>query len=134
MATTRDGCTRVTRLPIKRSAWWAPLLWLFGATRNQSYIQIEQDVVAVRFGWYRLVIPREQIVSAEAAHWPILGGIGWRTNFRGTIGLIGAYAPVIHLRIAPAERVRLLRIPVRLTDLYISVDQPDAVRAALMES
>ncbi len=54
-----------------------------------------------------------------------------RAAGRGCPGLIGATAPVLRLRLPPQQPRRLLGIPFRLRELYISVEDPAGVRAAL---
>ena len=118
------------RFPIKRSPWWRPLLFLFGATAARSYLEVDRERLVARFSWYRLELTRAQIVAVEPGRWPWWGGIGWRMS-RGRLGLIGATAPVLCVRLASPHRTRLLGIPLNLRELYVSVDDPAAVRAAL---
>jgi hypothetical protein len=130
---TVSESTTGIRFPIKRSPFWRPLLVLFGATASRSYIDIGPETITTRFGWHRLTIPRERVVAVEPATWPLLGGIGWRSDLRRTIGLIGAQSPVVRFELDPPVPVRLLRIPSRLRWLYVSVEHPDLVRAAVAE-
>jgi len=119
------------RIPIKRAPWMAPLLVLFTATASRSYVQIGPDTLITRFGWHQLSIPRAQIESVSDDRWPWYGGLGWRTDFRRKLALVGAYAPIVRIHLTEPHRSRLLGIPIRFTDLYISVDSPEALRAAL---
>ena len=118
------------RFPIKRSPWWRFLLGLFGVTTARAYLQLDGERLVVRFGWYRLELPRAQIAAVEEGRWPWWGGIGWRIS-AGRLGLIGATAPVVYIRLARPHRTRLLGIPLQLRELWVSVDDPAAVRAAL---
>lgn len=122
------------RVTIKRAGWSKPLLVAFSATEDRSYIDVSDDRVEVRFGYYHLEIPREQIESAVVAPWAWWRGQGWRTNFRDTVGLIGASKPVVRFRLQPRMRVRYLRIPFGMRDLYVSVDDPDGLLRALGQS
>jgi hypothetical protein len=108
-----------------------PVLAPFGATASRSYIQIDPDTVTVRLGWYRIVIPREEITLVDEDTWPWFGGYGWRTDFRRRIGLIGALSPIVMFRLSKPRRARLLVIPINYEELYVSVDDPEALRAAL---
>lgn len=120
----------MTRIPIKRVPWATPVLALFGATSARSYVDIAPDTVTVRFGWYRVELPREQIVSVEVDTWPWFGGYGWRTDFRKKLGLIGAMEPIVRFDLSAPRRARLLLIPISYHALYVSIDNPDALRAA----
>ena len=119
------------RFAIKRSPWWRPLLALFGATAERAYLEVDRERLVARFGWYRLEVPRAEVAAVEPARWRWWGGIGWRSDLRGSLGLIGATAPVLRLRLARPHPTRLLGIPFRLRELYVSVDDPAGVRAAL---
>ena len=119
------------RFPIKRSPWWRPLLALFGATAARAYLEVDRERVVARFGWYRLEVPRAQVAAVEPVRGQWWWGIGWRSDLWSRLGLIGATAPVLCLRLASPHRTRLLGVPLRLRELYVSVDDPAAVRAAL---
>ena len=119
------------RFRIKRAGWSKPILAAFTATDDRSYIDVDDDRLEVRFGHYQLEIPCDQVESAAVASWPWWGGLGWRTNFRNTIGLIGASQPVVRIRLQPRMRVRVLGMPVQLRDLYVSVEDPVGLLEAL---
>lgn len=121
----------MTRFSIQNSAWWRPLFLLFGVTGDRSYVEVDDTSLRVRFGWYRLTVPRERITGTARVNWALWRGIGWRSNLRNAIGLIGRSGPVVYLRIAPPVPTRLLGIPIKLTHLYLSVDTPDAFIASL---
>ncbi len=116
----------MSRYPIKRSKFWAWALLIIGATESSSYIDIDLEEVVAQFGWKRIVVPRADVEFAERSSWPWWGGIGWRSDLRHSIGLIGALGPIVRIHMKP-RRTFLLGIPVSLTDLYFSVDNPEAV-------
>jgi hypothetical protein len=119
------------RYRIRRSPWWSPLLVIFGATDARSYVEIAGASLDTRFGWHTARVPLTSIISAERSHWPWYGGIGWRSNLRSTLGLIGSHDGVVRLRVDPPARTRLLGIPFRMRDLYISLEDPSGFLAAL---
>ncbi len=123
----------MSRYPIKRSKFWGWALLVIGATDTSSYIDIGPDEVIAQFGWKRIVVKRDDITHAERSRWPWWGGIGWRSDLRHSIGLIGALSPIIRIHMR-SRRTQLLGIPIALTDLYISVDDPDAVLRELIGS
>ena len=120
------------RFAIKRSPWWRPLLALFGATAGRAYLDVDRERLVARFGWYRLEVPRAQVAAVEPVRWRWWWGIGWRSDLRARLGLIGATAPVLRIGLASPCRTRLLGIPFGLRELYVSVDDPAGVRAALV--
>ncbi len=85
----------------------------------------------VRFGWlFDHRFPLSEVEAASPSHWPLWGGIGWRTNFSGTVGLIGTYVHVVEVRFKERQRVRIIR-PTPCERLYLSVEEPREFIAAL---
>ncbi len=119
------------RFPILLSPYWRPLLLPFGGTPKRSYVELEDGALHVRFGWlFDHRFPLSQVEAASPSHWPLLGGIGWRTNFRGTVGLIGTYVNVVEIRFMERQRLRLL-LPTSCERLYLSLAEPRDFIAAL---
>jgi hypothetical protein len=94
------------RFAIRVDAFCRPFLLLGGAGGENSYVEVDKDAVTVRFGWlFNQTIPRDEIEGAEPAQWPWWAGIGWRTNFSGTIGLVGSYDAVVEIRFRQRRRL-----------------------------
>lgn len=114
------------RTAIHRSNWVKPLLWLFGGTDARSYVEIEGDTLHVRFGFlFDERIPIADIVLIERQEWPLLAGIGWRTNLIDSIAVVGSRSNVVRLKLSPRRWMKVL-LPVHVESLYVSVDDPDA--------
>ena len=101
---------------------------MLGATERNAYLDIGPERIVAQFGFKRIGFPTADVEFAERTNWPFWGGIGWRSDLRHSIGLIGAYSPVIRIHHRP-YRSSLLGIPLTVTDLYLSVDDPDAILA-----
>lgn len=119
------------KFAMARSRWWKPLLALFSATETRSYVTINERGMVARFGYYRIALPHAQIAAVEAGKWPWYGGIGWRTNFKDTIALIGSHDGVVLITLMEPVRATMLRIPVKMTKLYVSVENPGGLIVAL---
>jgi hypothetical protein len=79
--------------------WRAPLL-LGGATRNNSHVELTDAGVRFRFGLlFDRLVPYDEIKAVFGRSWPLLYGIGWRSNLRGVIGLTGSYHDVVEVRL-----------------------------------
>lgn len=119
------------RTSIHRSNWVKPLLWLFGGTDARSYVELDGDSVHIRFGFlFDERIPIKNIVEVERQHWPMLAGIGWRTNLIDSIAVVGSHSNVVRLEISPRQWMKVL-LPVRVKSLYVSVDDPDTFVAEI---
>ncbi len=122
------------RFPILMSPLWRLLLLPFGGTPQRSYVELENGTLHVRFGWlFDHRFPLSQVEAASPSHWPLLGGIGWRTNFRGTVGLIGTYVNVVEIRFKERQRLRML-LPTSCERLYLSLAEPHDFINALQEA
>jgi len=121
------------RFNILVSPLWRPFLVPFGATADRSYAELDGGDLVVRFGWFSHRFPLSEIEGASPSHWSILAGIGWRTNFRDTIGLIGTYVNVVEVRFKRPQPARML-LPVKCKRLYISIEEPRDFIGALGEA
>jgi len=115
--------------PIRIDPFWRPLLLVGAATRENSYLELDEQDLAVQFGWFfGRTIPRSEIESAERRDWPLWMGVGWRTNIANHVGLIGSRQGVVELKLKHPVRVWGV---VRCTRIAVSLEQPDEFLAAL---
>jgi hypothetical protein len=117
------------RFPIRFGAL-KPLFVVTGLTPSRSYVNVGPEVVRVRMGWsFSADIPRRSSRSARRVaekRWSI-GVHGWRGRWL----VNGARGPLVAIEIDPPVRARVLGFPVRLEELLVSVDEPDALAVAL---
>ncbi len=121
------------RFSISVIPWTRPLLVLFTATASRSWVELGAHGIDIRFGWYTSTVPYGSVKAGRSAHWPWYAGLGWRTNFRSVIGLIGAYHGVVEIELDPPHHTRLLGIGMNLRQLYISLDEQERFLRALEE-
>jgi hypothetical protein len=112
------------RIPI-RFGRLKPLLTLLGITPGSSYLDVAPDRVRVRMGWaFGAELPRPSIRSGRRVPNAISIGVhGWRGRWL----VNGAAGPLVAVAIDPAAPARVLGFPIRLRELIVSVDDPDAV-------
>ncbi len=96
----------MTTFSIRRDPTWRPLLVLFGGSADDSYVEITNESVRFRFGrWFDRTVPRSNIEVASRREWPWWMGVGWRTDMRGLVGLIGSSMGVVEVKLRePARR------------------------------
>ncbi len=117
------------RFPIRIDPIWRPLLLGAGATRGRSYVEVSEKEIGFRFGfWFRREVPRSEIVGAAPRQWPVWYGVGWRSNLRGVIGLIGSYQGVVEVRLK--NRTRAWGV-FPCDRIAVSLEDPDGFIAAL---
>ena len=122
------------RFPILISPLWRPLLLPGGGTPGRAFAEVEDGQLHVRMGWlFDHRFPLADVEAASPSHWPVWAGIGWRTSFRGTVGLIGTYVNIVEVRFKKPQRVRMF-LPMTCRRLYLSLDEPRDFVAALRQA
>ena len=112
------------------AAWFAILfIWLFGVALRlpTSFVAVSQDRMRIRFaGFVDTVIDTRDVTGARLRDWPIWGGLGVRTGFRGDVALVAAWGTVAEVTLRQPIRVwlipRLWRV--RADRLALSVRNP----------
>ncbi len=88
------------RFQIRVDPVWRPFVLIGGATRENSYVEVTDDGITVCFGLlFKRTIPRGDVKDVFVRSWPLWYGIGWRSNLRGVIGLVGSYTGVVEIRL-----------------------------------
>jgi hypothetical protein len=94
-----------------------------------AYLHLNLDSVRVRMGvGFRAEFPRASIRSPRRVRNQISIGVhggrgGWLVN--------GASGPLVAFCLDPPTRARVYGVPVRLREVAVSVDDPDALIAEL---
>jgi hypothetical protein len=115
------------RTPITTYAWMRPLLLLTASTASNSYVDVTGDLVRVRMGFaFGSTFPKD--VVRHAARWegraPLSIGVhGWRGRWL----VNGARRPLVVIDLDPTQRARVLGVPVKLSQLTVSADDPDTL-------
>ena len=119
------------RFGVRYSRGFSWLLSLLGAPRRLSYVEIDGDRVVVRLSYmFRAAFPRQAVTQAMSRpDWhPIsIGAHGWRGRWL----VNGARSGIVVLDVEGTPRGWVTGFPVRLRQLAVSMDDPDAFLAAL---
>jgi hypothetical protein len=114
----------VTRIPIKygRLSW---LLTLCGVPPRAAYLEWGDDEIAVRMGWsFRATFARAEVATAARVGKVIsVGAHGWRGRWL----VNGAQQPIVALTLRHPVRAHVVGVPIRLRELLVSVEDPDAL-------
>ena len=120
------------RIPIRfgRLKW---LLIAIGLTPSRAYLDVGPDLVSVHMSWcFHADVPRASIRSVSQVKNPYPGSFGAH-GWRGRWLINGAAGPLVAVEIEPPVRAHTVKIPVRLCQLLVSVDDPDEVVAKLSQ-
>ena len=116
-------------MPIRCSPFWTPLSVVYGMPPKAAYLDIGPESVRVRMGvGFRVDFPRTCVRSPHRFPNRISIGVhggrgGWLVN--------GAHGPLVAFGLDPPSRARVYGVPVKLRELTVSVDDPDALIAQL---
>jgi hypothetical protein len=119
------------RFAIRRYRWLRPLLWLFGGTASHSYVEVGPEGVEIKFGLFEMRNAFNDITSVASGRWPWWGGLGWRTNLVGRIGLVASYRGIVDIQLRRRRWVWLVVIPTPCSRVTISLEDPDTFIAAV---
>lgn len=108
---------------------WRPLVMMGGSTRENSYVEFDDNDVTFCFGMlFAHTVRRSNIANVKRRDWPMWLGVGWRTDFFNTVGLIGSFQNVVEIELK--EPITFWRFA-HCKRLAISLEQPDEFVAAL---
>jgi hypothetical protein len=118
------------RYPITFDRWYRWLSSLLGLPPSTAYVEIDGDDVDVRMGVaFRARFKRSDVASAAPVDMrPLSRGVH---GFGGKWLVNGAGRDILRIELRPDQRAHMLRIPVRLRELLVSVSDPSALANAL---
>jgi hypothetical protein len=95
-----------------------------------AHVDVAEDLVTVKFSWgFRATFPRSSVArTALYLRKPLSRGVH---GFAGRWLVNGAGDRILEVSFDPAQRGYVLGVPVTLRQLLVSVDEPDALAAAL---
>jgi hypothetical protein len=103
------------------------LATITGTGPGQSGVTVEADRIEVRMGWaFRASIPRASVRQVEQVdRIPPLYGFGVH-GWNGRWAVNGSQRGAVKLTIDPPADARVLFVPVRLRELFLSLEEPEA--------
>lgn len=115
--------------------WLLPLMIAVGAGPSTARIEIVDDVLHVKMGWFwfRATIPLRSIVHARrsANAW---FSVGIHTNMTQGWIVNGSPYGMVHLTIEPSAVGRFAGVSIRVSNLWLSLEDPDAFVDSLTET
>ncbi len=116
------------RFPMRLDPLWRPGLLIGGATPGKSYVELDDETLHMRFGWFfRQSIPRNEIESADQTSWSMLHAIGWGVFRPKRYGFIGSTNGVVELHLSKPIRIWGYICP----SIAVSLEDPERFLAAL---
>ena len=120
-----------TRFTIRFGRFNAVLLGLFGLGRHWSHVDVDDDRLVVRMGWgFRATIDRAAIQAAEPGRY-VWWAYGVHGMGKGRWIVNGSGHGIVRVRIDPPARGFVLGVPIKLRELWVSLDDPKEFLDAL---
>jgi hypothetical protein len=115
------------KFAISYNSVFRTLATITGTGPGQSGVEVEADRIDVRMGWaFRASIPRAAVTKVDQVdRIPPLYGFGVH-GWGGRWAVNGSQRGAVKLTIDPPAEGRVLFVPVKLRELYLSIDQPEA--------
>lgn len=111
---------------------WRPVLLMFGGIQSNSFVDMTEEVVHFHFGFvFDRTVARSEVESVTRRSWPWWMGVGWRSNLRGVIGLIGSHEGVVEVKLRHKQRAWGIFPCDRIA---VSLQEPDRFVAELSGS
>ena len=121
----------MTEYRLRYAAPLRPLLAVLGMGPSFSGVEVVGEQLRVRMGWaFSACVPCSAIDQAELAAHPIWGGWGVH-GWNGRWLVNGSSHGIIRLDFDPDQRASVCGVPVRLSTLWLSLENPDALLAEL---
>ena len=121
------------RFPIRFDRWYEVLSASLLLKPSESWLDVGTEEVAVRMAWgFRARFPRASVVGTRCLTdaRPLSRGVhGWRGRWL----VNGSGDGLVSIRIEPRARGYVMGFPVRLSELMVSVDEPERLVAALAD-
>ena len=118
------------RFSFRYDRWVGWILGLSGSGRSRSHVDVSPAEVEVRLGpGFTSTLPRSSIVSASAWRRRVWGwgAHGWRGRWL----VNGSSEGIVILHLEPSVRGRVLGFPVKVTELALSLEDPEGFCQAL---
>ena len=114
----------MTRIPIK----YGTLSWLLRlclVPPRSAYVEREGADIVVHMGWsFRARFPTDAVVATKAYGRRISIGVhGWRGRWL----VNGATEPIVGLILREPVRAYIIGFPIRLREVLVSVEDPEAL-------
>jgi hypothetical protein len=121
------------RFQILFDTWYAILSSALFLPPSRSYVEVNDEEVRVQMSWaFRSSFPRTAVALAEQTHeCPLSRGVH---GFAGRWLVNGSGRGILTINLTPAQRGYVVGFPVRLRQIMVSVAEPSALAAVLMDT
>ena len=123
-----SASTVARRFPIRLGRRSRPLLLLFGARQDNSYVDIRESEIYARFGVYHLSVPLTNVASWRIeGPWLWITAIGVRRGIHGDLTFAGNHEGGVRIDFKVPEQRSIFHIP----RLFVTVGDLQGLGAAL---
>jgi hypothetical protein len=123
----------VARFPIRFDRWYEALSRALFISPSDSYVAMDGAQVTVRMAWaFEASFPCSAIAAAAPFdRRPVSRGVhGWHGRWL----VNGSGEGILRIDLSPGQRARVLGVPVALSELLVSVDDPARLASAFRKA
>jgi hypothetical protein len=123
--------SRPVRFPVRFDPTYRVVSSSLLLAPSRSYVELDGEWVTARMSWaFRTRFPRAAVTSVqELPSRPLSRGVH---GFSGRWLVNGSGRDILQIELSPDQRAYVLGFPVRLRQLLVSVERPDALAKALL--
>ena len=122
------------RFPLRISAAWRPVLYVFGMSQRASFADIDAGVLRVKAGiWFDETFPLGNVAEVSRSTWPWYGGLGVKLGPGDAVSVVGSSEGIVAVRFKQPQPMRVL-FTVTRSELRLSLEDPDRFMRALREA
>jgi hypothetical protein len=120
-----------TRYSIRFNKLARLLFWGVLIRSNACFLELDAENIRVQMSWaFRARFPRSNVSRAALGVEGMILGLGVH-GFAGRWLVNGSLDGLLTLQLAPEQRAFVLGFPVKLRELQLSLDDPDAFLASV---
>jgi hypothetical protein len=113
------------KFAIRIDWFWRPFMLFIGATHANSYVELRETELHLRFGpAFDHTISRDNVIRAAPMAWGLINGLGVRAGGE-VVGLIGSTSGVVELQLRQPVVLRFAGWPWTVSRVAVSLERPD---------
>lgn len=96
---------------------WRLMLPVIGVNRDTAWVELDDEALTFRYGWFEEQVPLAEVEAVEAMSWPWYYGVGLRIAPGRTLGLVGSTQEVVAVGL---RRPRSIKVPFEMKFVKIA--------------
>jgi hypothetical protein len=109
---------------IRLSPLLLPVFAVVGAVGGGAAASVSTEELRIHFGrLFDRTFSLRDLSQINEASWPLLGGLGVRSNYKGILAVVGSTEGVVRLAFSRPQKIALF-YGAKCTELFLSLEEP----------